>query len=345
MVELRPLELGELVDRAFTLWRAHWRKLFPLVFGFNLALYAVGKAVVLFQQQNFPALYGGSKAMTEALKNDPSGTWPQLVGAMASTSLLMVVWLWISWVSGVAVTRWLHPVVVGAETPSLSEAARYSFQRFGRTTLAWFLALLWTAGVSLLLMLPGVLAMGLGAFVSGSESSASRFAALALILIGSLLTMLGLLGAILWSIVRFALIPQVLALEDKDAWASLRRGGELTRGQIKPGLGGNVKLRLAVLITVVGVLLLLIAQLSAAPIWVLHSIYGGPFDFQNLKLHLIPAYAMVPAELFQNAVTSIVAPVSVALQVLFYVDMRVRREGLDLQLKLATAPAETKAVT
>ena len=344
MAELRPLELGELVDRAFTLWRAHWRKLFPLAFAFNLVTYAASKAMVLLEQKYFPALYNGSEGMNEAMRNDPSGMWGQLIGMMSVVMVFFAVVLLISSVSGVAVTRWLHPIVVGNEQPSLTEAARHALQRLGRTTLAWLLAMAWTAGVSLLLMVPGGLIAAVGGLLSAGDRG-GKVVGVGLLLIGTGLMMLGMVVGLLWSVVRFALVSQVLSLEDKGAWETIRRCGQLSSGSIAPGFMGRVKVRLALLITLLTVLLLLITQLASAPVWVLRSIYGGPLDFQNLKMHLIPAYALVPAELLQYSVTSIVGPIYVAFQLLFYIDLRVRREGLDLEQKLAAVAPEAKAAS
>src|SRR5690348_5845123 len=45
--DLRPLELGELIDRTITFWRAHLKPLFALGLGFELVIYAFAKALSL----------------------------------------------------------------------------------------------------------------------------------------------------------------------------------------------------------------------------------------------------------------------------------------------------------
>ena len=54
---------------------------------------------------------------------------------------------------------------------------------------------------------------------------------------------------------------------------------------------------------------------------------------------IVPAYLMVPAELLNLAVSAVMYPLYVAFQTLFYADMRMRREGLDLELQLKRLPA------
>jgi hypothetical protein len=94
---------------------------------------------------------------------------------------------------------------------------------------------------------------------------------------------------------------------------------------------GLVKMRLMVLITVVALLLLLISVISGAPIFVLRAVYGNLLDPAAGD---VPAYLMVPAELLNLAVGAAMYPLYVAFQTIFYADMRARREGLDLELKL-----------
>jgi hypothetical protein len=48
---------------------------------------------------------------------------------------------------------------------------------------------------------------------------------------------------------------------------------------------------------------------------------------------------VVPAQLLQVIAGAAISPLYVVFQVIFYVDMRVRREGLDLELSTKAAAA------
>lgn len=100
-----------------------------------------------------------------------------------------------------------------------------------------------------------------------------------------------------------------------------------------------MKVRLTVLITVVGLILTVIYVVTGIPSAVLHASYGNILDPTHADQTAIPAGLLIPAELAQIVLSSLVAPVYAVFAVVFYVDMRVRREGLDLALGLGkTAP-------
>jgi hypothetical protein len=63
--------------------------------------------------------------------------------------------------------------------------------------------------------------------------------------------------------------------------------------------------------------------------------YGATFEPGRTVNELAPPGLLVPLELAESALGAVFAPLYVVFQVFFYVDMRVRREGLDLALKLA----------
>jgi hypothetical protein len=141
----------------------------------------------------------------------------------------------------------------------------------------------------------------------------------------------------LWCFLKFAPIGQVLAMEDLGPLATFRRTSALTSGRVGPGLLGLVKVRLTILITIIVLLLMMISLVSSAPVLFLQAVYGNIFDPLHATPDAVPQYLLVPAELVNVAVQSIVAPLYVAFQTVFYIDMRTRREGLDLELKLQRA--------
>ena len=80
---------------------------------------------------------------------------------------------------------------------------------------------------------------------------------------------------------------------------------------------------------------MMIGLVSSAPQFALQAIYGNIFDPLHATPDAVPQVLLVPAELLNIAVQSIVAPLYVAFQVYFYVDMHARREGLDSRAEAA----------
>jgi hypothetical protein len=142
---------------------------------------------------------------------------------------------------------------------------------------------------------------------------------------------------VLWFIIRFVLISQILAVEEVSAWRAFRRADQLSSGRVVAGFVGLVKVRLTVLITVMGGVLLLLSAVTSVPTFIIGAFYGAGFTPGNGVYDVVPAFVMVPIEVAQTALGSIVAPLYVMFQLFFYADMRMRREGLDLELKLGGA--------
>jgi hypothetical protein len=158
------------------------------------------------------------------------------------------------------------------------------------------------------------------------------------------LIVLGAVAGILWYALRFMLTSQVLAMEDLGAWAALRRAKQLVSGRIGEGVMNLVPVRATVLFTAVILMILSINLVSGAPALIVQSVYGHIFDPKRANPDAIPQALLIPAELFQVAVQSVFTPILMVFAAVFYVDMRVRREGLDLELKLAQqAPGPDQA--
>jgi hypothetical protein len=71
------------------------------------------------------------------------------------------------------------------------------------------------------------------------------------------------------------------------------------------------------------------------PTLIVGALYGAGFTAGNTLTDVVPLALLVPLQLLQTVLGALVAPLYVVFQTFFYVDMRVRREGLDLELALA----------
>lgn len=329
MVDLRPLTLGEILDRSASFWRANWRALFKLFLGFQLAQWVVLKGAELVIRSYFPLARGGA-ATIEALKVEPTEALRQLLWAGGTVGGVMLIYLFVFNFAGMAASHFIWPRMLG-RTSTIADAMRRAMTRMG--TMVGFFALMlgWSLLVTVFLQIPA--ALGFVAAVAVGEGVAS----VAFVALAALLSGFGMLLAILWFALRFLLGPQVLALEELGAWAVFKRCDALASGRITEGFLGLVKVRLAVLVTVMSVIIFSVSLVFGLPALVLQAIYGNIFDPQNATPDAVPQLILVPAQLLQVVAQAGIAPLYSVFAVVFYLDMRVRREGLDLELKMNEA--------
>jgi len=331
--QLRPLGLGELLDRSVNFWRANWRPLFFLILVFQLAEFTVIKISQTAMKHFFPMMSGGDvMALT---KSDPQLVLPQATGAFSLLMGGVLVTMLLSQFEGVAVSHYSWRRLTNTGAPTAADSFRHAASKLWPSLGAYLLSLGWSFIVMLLFMLPAV-ALGGAAlwFVTqDSQAAASIFGILA-----ALAFLAGVVVLVLWFIIRFVLISQILAVEDVSAWRAFRRADQLSSGRVVAGFMGLVKVRLTVLITVMSGVLLLLNAVTSVPTFIIGAFYGAGLTPGHGVYDVVPALVMVPIEVSQTALLSIFAPLYVLFQLFFYADMRMRREGLDLELKLGSAP-------
>jgi hypothetical protein len=326
MTALKPMELGEIIDRSAALWRAHWRKLYGLFFAFSLGQYALLRGYQGLQERFAPLSRGGEAAL-KTMKEDPAEFLRQALVNTTGFAVAFLIILFVTLFETTAASRYVMPAFLGQQA-SISAGLRHALKRLPALGGLFALGMGWALAVLLLLSLPGA-ALVVGAMVVDSGALT-----LVLLGLGVILAVTGLVVGLLWFFIRFAVWAQVLAMEDVGALQAFRRCDALTSGRVGPGFLGLVKVRLTMLITVVAALLLMISFVSGAPALWVRAAYGNLFDPLHADPNAVPQVLLVPAELFNIAVQCIVAPLYLAFQVVFYVDMRTRREGLDLELAL-----------
>ncbi len=329
--ELRPLAMGEMIDRAATFWRAHLKPLFVLSFGFSLVNYIAMKATVLSGQRLTPMLYS-SDAQAQAQK-DPMGLMGEAGLSMGLWMVLLMFLFWSYWLATLAASRYVVSAQLG-EPVSPADGLRRAFSRVGSMTGAYLLSMAWAGLMTVLLLAPGAIVGGMAAAAS---IMGSNTLAIVLAVVGVLLAVLGLIAAMLWYFLRFLLLPPVMAMEDLGAWDSFKRSGELLSGRIEPGFLGRVVVRAMILYTVMSLILISVQLVSSIPSWLVMVPYGNPFDAGTMAR--TPQLMLVPAELVQVVAQSCFTPIYFVFCSLFYLDMRVRREALDLERRMDSPPA------
>jgi hypothetical protein len=307
VIPLRPLAVGEILDGAISTIRAKPR----LMFGLSALL------AVLTQLVTVPIVWlllhdAGDRAFS--LKNTSGGTQNDLTFSASSLTASAI---------QVGVTLVATLLLTGVLTVVLSRAV------LGQDIdghQAWAQArprLLALVGVTIFVFLIGVgvtglfLGPGVVLAVTGAPGAAVALA----LLVGIPLT----LCALPYLYVSFALAPAAVVLEKQPVIASLNRSRRLVKGAWWRTFGILVLVNIIANIVagVFGFIFTAAALITA----------GLESGFDNLN-----PYQLLP--LLITAVGSIIAssitwPFTAVASALIYVDRRIRREGLDLELARA----------
>ncbi|MGA5115997.1 hypothetical protein [Streptomyces pseudogriseolus] len=307
VIPLRPLGVGELLDGAVSTMRTHWRT----VLGISLTL-AVLTEIAAVLIQGFVL----GDANTEVL-DDPSATLGELTDVMGDLLLSSAVLYGITLIGTVAATALLTTVTSRAvlgRPVTTGEAWRDARPRilklFGLILLLGLIAV----GIAAVGALPGILV----SVSAGAE-------------VGFGLTLLGLLAAAVfaaWLLVRFSLASPALMLEKQGIVTAMRRSARLVRGSWWRVFG--IQLLAAVIAYVVAAIIVipftfLAAAFSGDGVTGFVSTTGGDIGWTFL---IISGIGSVIGSM-------ITFPITAGVTVLLYIDQRIRREALDLELARA----------
>jgi hypothetical protein len=332
--DLRPLALGELVDRSALFWRAHLKPLFLLCLGFELVNYIFSKGFMLMLERSNGLLNQTQEQLQAQSRGDPMGVLLDAGLLMLAATGLMIVLVWSYWIATLVTARYVVPIQLGQPTRP-ADGLRRGLSRLGSLTGAYLLSLLWGLGTNLLLLLPGAILCALGVLLAISASGeGARLVGIPLAVGGVILAGVGALGALLWYFLRFSLLGPVFAMEDLSALGTFRRSGALLSGRIAPGFMGRVKVRAMILLTVVSGIIIAVSFIFSLPAWIVRAAYGHLTNPSAAATHPIPQALLVPVELFQVLGQSFFTPLALVFSAMFYLDMRMRREGLDLERRL-----------
>ncbi|MEU0740023.1 glycerophosphoryl diester phosphodiesterase membrane domain-containing protein [Streptomyces sp. NPDC006134] len=306
VIPLRPLGVGEILDGAVSTMRTYWRT----VLGIALTVAVVTEIVVVLLQGLVLDDTG-----TQVL-DDPSATLDELTRAMTDAMLGAGVVSLITLIGTVVATALLTTVTSRAvlgKPVTTGEAWRDARPRIPKLFGLILLLMLITAGVVAAGSLPGIL-------VTVTAGGAP----------GVALTLLGLLGAAvlsLWLMVRFSLASPALMLEKQGVKKALSRSVKLVRGSWWRVFGIQL---LAVVITNI------VASIIVVPFTFLAAALdgdglsgfiegAGTYDWTFLVITGIGA-------VIGSVITM---PITAGVTVLLYIDQRIRREALDLELARA----------
>jgi hypothetical protein len=303
VVPLRPLSIGEIYDGAFRSIRANPRAMF----GVPAVVVAVATLVSLLLA--LAALPWLQRALADVF----SVAGPMPTGFTDSYSAL-----YSGLVGSAPVFTIATPVLTGLLTVAVSRAVIGQKVSAGEIWRAhWRRALLlvpFSIVQSLLVLLMWVLAL-LPTVLAAAASQAGL--AVALGLLGALA---GVAGTV-WLLVRTLLVPPALVLEGAPVGASLARAWKLTRGSFWRLLGIWV---------LASIIVYVVQQVISAPLAIVVGLVAYSAD----------SVVTLIVSLLSTALGSIVSLAFLAPVVaLLYVDTRMRREGLDIELARAAEAA------
>ena len=308
IVPLRPLSLGEIFDGAFRSIRANPR----VMFGFSAVIVAAATLLGgLSWYLIVPTISGWLSTSTvtadvEQYSPGFSDTMASILGIYGMIPWLLLATAVLSGVLTVSVSR----SVIG-QTITVADLWRRHWRRVIAVVL--FSAAVGLASILTLVLLV-VLVVALSSVAAG---------------LGVLVGLLGVLAMVVgtfWIQIRLLFVPPVLILEGAPVMASIARGWRLTRGSFWRILG-------------IYLLAELVTSFASQILTVPFSMIGAVAFQSDLTSGGYVALLSVGTALAYALPTIFLA----AVVALLYVDVRIRREGLDVELARAAEAAAAQA--
>ncbi len=304
VIPLRPLGVGEILDGAVSTLRAHWRT----VLGVTIAVSVITQVCDILVERYLlpePPEVDPNATPSEALSQSVDSLQASLFATVPAILIALIGTLFTTAVLTVVISR----SVLG-HSVTLAEAWQEARPRLPQLLGLTLLLPLMSVGILTVGILPGVLIGGGG---------------------GITLSVLGGLGACvvaLWVMIRFALASPALMLERQGVVPSLRRSAKLVQGAWWRTFG---ILALTLLLT------LLVSMIIAVPFALIAFAVDGT-GFSDLFSGSGPEFGwpfLIITGIGSVIASSITYPISAGVTVLLYVDQRIRREALDLELARA----------
>ena len=302
---LRPRSGPEVVDASVQLLKQNARPL--LLLATVLTIPSVAFSVV------------NSLLFGDALETARTGARPTdvLSAVVVMLPVIVVVTMWFLVAFGALVGAASSAYVDGTPINPV-EAIRRAWPRagvlLGAGLLTYLLVLVQLIGVVLAFTTAfGLLAGAIGLMARGIGGNTAGTMVVGIIGVGIMVvTFLSMLGAGAWLVARYVTLPAVAANEQLGVTATMRRARELSRGSLR---------RLTVLLLLVGAIFMVVVFGGTM---LLAMVLGSPTAASVLATIVnIPVYAFG----------------AVLVAVLYY-DLRIRHEGLDIELLARELDAE-----
>ena len=301
IIPLRPLGVGEILDGGFSTVRRHWRTALGVALGLSAVEQAISTGLLWWSYDNPDSVL---PTVVTVAKIPLS-----LLISVAATAMLTML------VSRAVLGR---PATVG---DVWRDARHRMLPLFGLTLVI---------GLICLVVLGLFAAPLIGYLVTGDHNVGVAF----------LLGLVALLGVLVsfWIWVQLSLAAPALMLEKQGIRAALSRSLRLVRGS---------RWRIVGITLITKLMLVLIVWVISIPFSVIALIVSSDELSDNADSGFTAGLdlALPPAALIVIAVGGLIAgtitiPAGAAINVLIYVDQRIRREALDIELARAAGLPE-----
>jgi hypothetical protein len=310
-LDLRPLTTSELIDRGFALYRQNFAGLFLLALLCQIAPLAV------------------SQLLIAAIKLMPAqgGLMERPGTDLVRMSALLGVWVLgqvVTFAFEVVVTTYLAEAYLGG-VPSIK---------------AGFVRLMKCMGASITTSLLNITLLGvatifpflaLGAlYVWVLIHPPQEFITVILFFGGALVFLVASVAPVLVIFMRLMATIPAVALEGLSGWNAVKRSSELVR--FDPGLGILYwgEMRLSILLLPLFVIELLALSLTSLPVTI-HEINEALRHGSIGQITAPPESAVIVSQILVLLSGSLLLPLYIIATTLFYYDVRIRREGFDLE--------------
>ncbi|MFE2447552.1 hypothetical protein ACWDHW_34235 [Streptomyces melanosporofaciens] len=310
VIPLRPLAVGEILNGAVAIMRTHWRT----VLGISLIVSIVTQGLITAATGLW---FNDARGNERNVLDDPDATVSQAMRAVGDSLGDSGVTLLLG-VLGTIVTTALLTVVTARAVLGRSVSAKEAWDgaRPHLLQLCGLLLLIPAIAVAVIAagMTPGLLLAFAGVRSEGAAlASLGGFAAA---------------GVAAWLWVRFSLAPAALMLEKQGIIKALRRSFKLVRGAWGRVFG--IQLLAVVLVFIVGAIVEIPTSLIA-------MVIGGDnaMDWLSGESVAVSWTFLVVVGVGGVISSTITFPISAGVTALLYMDQRIRREALDLELARA----------
>ncbi|MFB6842420.1 hypothetical protein [Streptomyces sp. NPDC056361] len=304
VIPLRPLGMGEILDGAAKTLRTYWRTVLTI----TVTVAVISQiADILAQRYLVPAPEAISPDATpaEQLQQSLESFQSSLIGLGPS----LLVTLMASTVSAALLTVVISRAVLGRPVTLSSawqEARPRLLQLIGLTLL--------TAGLGAAVVCAGLLP---GLLIGGAPG-------VALVVLGGL----GAMAAAVWLVIRFNLASPALMLERQGVIRSMKRSAKLVQGSWWRIFGITLLTQL---------LIFLFVMIIAIPFTIVGIAADGD-GFSGLLSGTPTSFGwpfLIITGIGGVITSAVTFPISAGVTVLLYIDQRIRREALDLELARA----------
>jgi hypothetical protein len=311
-LSLRPSSIGDILDRAVWLYRKNFITLIGIVALVNVPLLLL-QILVTTLLSPLSALPGGNSFINPSFISPTPDLRATIIYEVAILALAIISAL--ATVFEVAALTVIVSERYLGRTVTIWQAYRRAFERWLSLLIAAFVIGVVNVILILLWLGPLVVLGILGPTLGGSTTVASLAA------LGSLCACIGFIPAVAvfaFLNVKWAFTSQTIMLENQNSTGAMRRSWNLVRGSFWR----------------------LFICFSAVVLFLYTVFYFPALPFQFLTFVILPfsplAYSVVNI-LLSSLIQALLLPLGIATLTLLYYDLRIRREGLDLEMALPLA--------